>query len=749
MSYLNQRYKQLVIAASLILLITLLSVSLQPLPLTAADEVCNNLFCSITETTVNDFAKGTFYYTSIRNVGDGEVQLIPIGLTSPWTQDPYTLPAARAELAAVLYRDSQERETIYAIGGFDNVSNPRTEIYTATIAPNGGIQAPGWQTATHSPLDIPLASTQAVISPTASGGFVYVLGGLTSNSEVTKTILYKSLNSSGMLPSGAWSRAELPQPLYWHQAFVRNGYLYVVGGADQNGNPVNSIYRAPIQSNGTLGAWINDTDSPITRGAFGIGLWNSEENGDWLYLIGGLMNKGDPVGQAQVDYTNFNADGSLYNPFTTNLQSALSAPRYGHTSVQAAGVLYTIGGDQGGSGASAITNTVLSGLIDSRPGYIGQLVFGWITTNPLAEGRKYHASVISRIGEVYVIGGYGPAAGGSTEPKNTVYHGSTSGIGSSFAPRGKYESRVINRATNRAITEINVNATLTPTTGITLTMQYRAANDLATLLAKPWTTLGNMPTGTPTNGITQTFQIIDTDRPMSLIQYRAIYTTENNIYSPILNAFEVRYYPPPTPTNIDFTITGIGTPNQNSEPTTQTIKVRVSNIGNQNFNTTGNPLARPPALRTPPTRPQPGSRSRLIVPRAAPSAISHYVWVDVYIDPSPPPSAPYPSGNCMDISNTQKEGLQYIPLYNLAAGQSVDLEFKCYVTTTGQHTYYAQVDTCWDTLGLDCSHTYGLVLESRENNNIGGPVSSGNPLPPPPSPPSSGRIFLPLILKSP
>lgn len=751
MSYLNQRYKQLVITVSLLLLVTLLSVSLQPLPLTAAHEVCNNLFCAITETTVNDFATGTFYYTAIRNIGDGEVQLIPIGLTSPWAQDTYTLPEARAELAATLYRDAAGRETIYVVGGFDALLNPRTEIYTATIAANGGIAAPGWRTATHSPLDIPLASTQAVISPTASGGFLYVLGGITSNNTVTNTILFKPLNALGMLPADAWTRATLPpsppgssEPLYWHQAFVRNGYLYVVGGANEYGNPVDEIYRAPIQSNGTLGAWTSARTSPITRGAFGIGIWNSEEYGDWLYLIGGLKNKGDSTGQAQVDYSNFKPDGSL-DEFITNQQSALPAPRYGHTSVQAAGVLYAIGGDQGGSGAASITNTVLSGLIDPRPGYVGQLVYGWITTNPLAEGRKYHASVISSIGQVYVIGGYGPATDGGTEPKNTVYHGSTSGVGSTFAPRGKYESRVINRATNRAITEINVNATLTQTSGITLTMQYRAANDLAALLAKPWTTLGNMPTGTPTNGITRTFQITDTDRPMSLIQYRAIYTTENNLYSPILNAFEIRYYPPPTPTNIDFTITGIGTPNQNSQPTTQTIKVRVSNIGNQDFNSPGNPFARPPALRTAPTRPQPGSNARLIVPRAAPSSISYYVWVDVYIDPNPPPNAPYPSGNCMDWSGTPKEGLQYIALYSLAAGQSVDLEFKCYVTTTGTHNYYAQVDTCWDALGLDCSHTYGLVLERNENNNIGGPVASGNPLPPP----SLGRVFLPLIFKSP
>jgi len=746
-----QNHKRLLLGASVLLLLALLGLWRQPHNASAGSEVCTNLECSITETTVNDFAKGTFYYTGIRNIGDGEVQLIPIGLTSPWYLDPYALPEARAELAAALYRDPDGRETIYAVGGFDHLGVPHAEIYTATVAITGWIAAPGWFTVSHSPLDIPLASTQAVISPTASGGYLYVLGGFTTGLEVTSTILYKAINVNGALAAGAWNRAELPpspppgDPLYWHQALVRNGFLYVIGGADPSGNIGAAIYRAPIQSNGALGAWIADTPSPMTRGAFATAIWNSEEHGDWLYLIGGFQTKGDPAGQAQVDYTSFNPDGSLYNPFTTNLASALPAPRYGHSAVQAAGVLYAIGGDQGGTGAASITNTVLSGLIDYRPGYVGQLAFPWITTNPLGEGRKYHASVISNIGEIYVIGGYGPSAGGGTEPKATVYHGGTSGVGSTFAPTGKYESRIINRATNRAITDIKVNATLTQTSGMTLTMQYRAANDLATLLSKPWTTLGDMDRGTPTNGITKTFQITTADRPLSLIQYRALYTTENNSYSPILNTFQVNYYPPPEPTNIDFIVVDIGTPNANSAPMTQTITVRVSNIGTQNFNNPASPLSRPRALASAPVRPQPGTPPRGVMPRASPAAISYYVYVDVYIDPSTPPSQAYPSGNCMDISGVQKEGLQYIVLYGLGAGQTVDLTFRCYVTATGTHNYYAQVDTCWDQYGLDCSHTYGLVMEKNNNeaNNIYGPVPNGHTLP------ALGRLFLPLILKGP
>lgn len=743
-----QNHKRLVLGGSALLLAALISWCFQPFHLSAGSEVCNGT-CSITETTVNDFVQGAFYYTGIRNIGDGEVQLIPVGLTSPWYLDPYPLPAPRVELAATIYRAPDGRETIFAIGGSDNLVVPRAEIYTATTTITGAIAAPGWLTANHSPLDIPLASTQAVVSTTASGGYLYVIGGFTTDLVVTSTILYKALALNGALPGGAWNRAELPpspapgDPLYWHQAFVRNGYLYIVAGADNNGNPVNTIYRAPIQITGALGNWVADTPSPITRGAFASAIWKSENNGDWLYLIGGIKQKGDSVGQADVDYTDFQGDGSLRDPFTTNLVSALSASRYGHTAVQAGGVLFTIGGDQGGGGGTAITNTVLSGLIDSTPGKVGQLAYPWITTNPLGEGRKGHASVINSIGEIYVIGGFGPSGGGGVEPKNTVYHGSTSGIGSSFAPAGKYDSRIINRQNNRAITDFKINATLTQTTGMTLTMQYRAANDQAALLGKGWTTLGNMDTGTPTSGLTKTFQITTTDRTFSLLQYRALYTTENNAYSPILNAFQLNYYPPPAPTNIDFTVVDIGTPSANGIPISQTIVVRVSNIGTQNFNNPASPLARPLALSSAPTRPKPGSALPFVVPRASPSAISYYVWVDVYIDPSPAPTVAYPAGNCMDSTGTQISGVQYIPLYSLGTGQSVDLTFQCYVSTTGTHNYYAQVDTCWDANGLDCSHTYGLVMEknNNESNNIKGPVASGHALP------ALSRLLLPLILR--
>lgn len=710
--------------------------------LSAGGEVCNGI-CSITESTVNDFARGTLHYTGIRNVVDGEIQLLPVGLTSPWNASAYALPEARSELAAVIYRNpTTYGETIYAIGGFgsDRVT-PQADIYTATTMSTGGIAAPGWRTVTQSPLDIPLAATQAVISTTSTGGFLYVLGGIyTAGQLKTATILYKPIDINGTLPSGAWSTAELgptgsPAPLSSHQAFVRNGYLYVVAGADAGGNLVNDIYRAQIQPNGSLGAWVADTPSPLTRAAFAIARWNSENSGDWLYLIGGRSSKFNDYGEADVDFTYFEGSG-LHNPFKTfpsGSVTALAAPRLGHTAVQAGGVLYTIGGDEGGAGTHGITNTVLTGLIDSTPGKEGQLVFPWITTNPLGEGHAYHASVISGIGEIYVIGGIND----SNVPQASVYHGSTSGIGYNYAPAGNYTSRIIDRASNSAITDIKINAILTRTTGMTLTLQYRVGDSQAAVLGAPWKALGDFPTNTSTSGLTQTFSLQASDVYSSQIQYRAFFTTSYTNTSPILTAFQINY--PPPPVKPDFVANGMSVPPESSIRVTQTITYWVSNNSLlaapvRRLNVTVNPNAAAKLVNgrrfPPPPLVSGASPGKGASPQDDPRP--YMVWVSFYafqttlVTPTLPISQPG-TMNCID-ANPLHPGYpnsQYAPFiyYNVELYKTANPFYAQCSVPPNTKNFFMQVDTCDPSTDPFCTdHSHGYVVEVSETNNLLGPV---------------------------
>ena len=88
---------------------------LAPFGAQAGAPVCVGNACTLTETTLQDFASGQFYLTGLRGTGNGEVELQPIGITSPWVTDTYRLPEARSEMASVVYRD-----ILYVIGGYNN-----------------------------------------------------------------------------------------------------------------------------------------------------------------------------------------------------------------------------------------------------------------------------------------------------------------------------------------------------------------------------------------------------------------------------------------------------------------------------------------------------------------------------------------------------------------------------------------------------------------------------------------------------
>jgi len=726
---------------------------------------CDAVKCTFIDTTINDFQVGQFIYTGLNNAtGDGSVQLLPVGLTSPWITDTYNIGTPRTELAAVAY-NGNGTDYIYVIGGLDN-SSPRqvlTSILKATANSNGSIAAPGFTVVSNLPLG--RSGHAAVISPTTTGAWLYVLGGNTKdtfgNEFITSTIYYNFIDTNGNFPEPSnWRTATMPLygyageegRLVYYQAVVNNGYLYVMGGADAYGNPYDHIWRAAINgATGALGSWEGpETNLPsIPRKSFAATTWQGPA-GSFLYLLGGLQAN-DYNAQAAVDYAPFDSSGHL-NPFSTS-GAALPTGYYAHGAVQSNNVLYVTAGNPGGSDTN-ITTTVQSALIDQDTGSLRNIITGtanaWITSNPLPQGRKYHATVIgSNNGEVYVIGGYGPDGNGT----NTVYHGSTRGFGANYAPAGTYTSKIINMVSQRNVNKLVVNTTIT--NPVTMTVQYRIGDSDGEVTGAPWI---NLPSLTPGVNVSHTFTVNFTK---SKIQYRALLTTTVSNLSPALNAFEVQFPAPPTPTPTatatntpgapqlpDFTIYGIEAPPANSAPISQTFKIRVANIGNRAFapvqRAPGTPVAQ---LAAPLFRAKTaGTNQQTAAPRR-PSATQYFAWIFFYIDPSPPPTKLTDMPNCRDQS-----GNLVIPPFvfvgDLPVGFIKDYQTTCWINTTGTHNFYALVNGCdnpSDTpdYATTCSPTQGYVIESRYDNNIFGPVPSGATLPP------LGANFLPYIQKSP
>lgn len=112
----------------------------------------------------------------------------------------------------------------------------------------------------------------------AYNGYLYMTGGQTTSGTGTDLadVQFALINTAnGTL--GAWHYthnsiddgttfvAGFSTAVSAHGSFAYNGYLYVVDGSNNSGNPISTVQYAPINSNGTVGAW-NTTSSTLRTG---------------------------------------------------------------------------------------------------------------------------------------------------------------------------------------------------------------------------------------------------------------------------------------------------------------------------------------------------------------------------------------------------------------------------------------------------------------------------------------------------
>ena len=128
--------------------------------------------------------------------------------------------------------------------------------------------------------------------------------------------------------------ADLPGPLTAHSTVANNGYLYVVGG-NTGSSCINTVRYAPINADGTIGAWATTSALPAAR------CGNVEAvtvaNG-FMYAAGGFNNADVTTA---VFYAPVNADGTL-GTWVTN-PSSLTVPREYNGLEALNGFLYAIG----------------------------------------------------------------------------------------------------------------------------------------------------------------------------------------------------------------------------------------------------------------------------------------------------------------------------------------------------------------------------------------------------------------------
>ncbi len=160
----------------------------------------------------------------------------------------------------------QSHGYLYAVGGLDATS---TSLPTIERAPYGddGVLGAWVELVTEMPGPL---SHQGVATDGAS---IYVTGGLTrvnndfANDETHDAVYRSAIAEDGSLGEMA-EQTTLPAPLSIHSSFVHAGHLYVVGGLDLDSSKfLKSIYRAPVEASGDLGAWEEvSVELPKARG---------------------------------------------------------------------------------------------------------------------------------------------------------------------------------------------------------------------------------------------------------------------------------------------------------------------------------------------------------------------------------------------------------------------------------------------------------------------------------------------------
>ena len=166
---------------------------------------------------------------------------------------------------------------IYCVGGSYDVGGDDVASSYYANATKGTVGTWNATTAYPTPID-----SQSCV---ASSGYIYCIGGnnetdgTNADSITTGSVWFAQLSPSGI---GNWtSTNSYPTNLFYPTCSAYDGYVYCVGGADVNNNPVSATYYAPLSSSG-VGAWTETTAYPEQESGLACGV-----SSGYIYCVGG------------------------------------------------------------------------------------------------------------------------------------------------------------------------------------------------------------------------------------------------------------------------------------------------------------------------------------------------------------------------------------------------------------------------------------------------------------------------------
>jgi N-acetylneuraminic acid mutarotase len=298
-----------------------------------------------------------------------------------WGSGP-PLPAA-LDHHATFVTTAPDGPVLHVAGGND-YRQQFAAHWTAAVRPDGTLG--DWRDA--EPLPGPLAGHTVLVV----GGVAVLLGGQHPGRQNTAEVYTARVRDDGTV--GGWQAAPgLPAPRFHHAAVAAGAYVFVIGGLEAM-TSTNTVFRAEVRSDGTLGPWLTLDTLPHARSHQGIVVHSGA-----IYQIGGL--EGNPAGANRplrdVIRARLGADGGLGAwEEVGHLDSAVAT----HAAFTYAGYLYVAGGVE--------NNRRFTDAVHRAPVLTNGSLGPWEPLPPLpaARGHVHHLPVIR--GAVYSAGGSQP-----------------------------------------------------------------------------------------------------------------------------------------------------------------------------------------------------------------------------------------------------------------------------------------------------------------------------------------------------
>jgi hypothetical protein len=303
-------------------------------------------------------------------------------------------------------------ERAYVVGGARLNGELSAQVHHAVIQETGGLEP--WVSG--SSLTQPVAFGAVVAatpfnSKVPGSGRIFSVGGIDDSGSPVSTVYSMELDADGNL-GPAVAETALPTALHSPGAVVFRSHIYLTGGATTADEPVATVYRATIDTLGAIGPWEQLPSLPSARAGHGF-----QSFGGYLYVVGGDGGAVPPHDAAtnkqsrtdELVYARVNLrTGDLQGDWTVNAAS-LGKARSKHSALAAGGSMFVTAGLYSAATTGSSENTFAQINSDGSVGSFGGAT-GSNTLQSVGAGNLFNHAAIAYtdgngVAHVMVLGG--------------------------------------------------------------------------------------------------------------------------------------------------------------------------------------------------------------------------------------------------------------------------------------------------------------------------------------------------------